>query len=50
VYLPELKIALEYQGEQHFRPIPFFGGEAGFIETQKRDRRKRKKSKDNISE
>ncbi len=47
VYLPELKIALEYQGEQHFRPIPFFGGEAGFIETQKRDRRKRKLSEDN---
>lgn len=24
VYIPELKIALEYQGEQHFVPIPFF--------------------------
>lgn len=47
VYLPELKIALEYQGDQHFRPISFFGGEAGFIETQKRDRCKRKLSEDN---
>ena len=47
VYLPELKIALEYQGDQHFRPIPLFGGEAGFIETQKRDKRKRRLSEDN---
>jgi len=47
VYMPELKVALEYQGEQHFKPIPFFGGEVGFIETQKRDKRKRKLSEDN---
>ena len=47
VYMPELGIALEYQGDQHFRPIDFFGGEAGFIETQKRDKRKRSLSEEN---
>jgi hypothetical protein len=41
VYLPDLKIALEYQGEQHFRAIPYFGGEEGLLRTQERDRRKR---------
>ena len=35
------------QPDQHFRPIPLFGGEAGFIETQKRDKRKRRLSEDN---
>ena len=47
VYMPELGIAIEYQGDQHFRPIDFFGGEAGFIETQKRDKRKRSLSEEN---
>lgn len=41
VYLPDLKIALEYQGEQHFRAIPYFGGEEGLLRTQERDKRKR---------
>ena len=37
-------IALEYQGEQHFRPIDFFGGEKAFLQNQKRDEKKRKLS------
>ena len=28
---------IEYDGKQHFEPVDFFGGEKGFIETQKRD-------------
>lgn len=47
VYLPDLKVALEYQGEQHFRPIDFFGGEEGFLATQERDRRKKEISENN---
>lgn len=39
-YLPESNICIEYDGEQHFKAIDFFGGEEGFIETQKRDKDK----------
>lgn len=36
-YLPVDKIAIEYDGEQHFRPVNIFGGEEQFILTQARD-------------
>lgn len=36
-YLPEYHIAIECQGEQHFRPIDFFGGEEYFDEIKRRD-------------
>lgn len=42
VWIPALRVGLEYQGEQHDRPIDFFGGEEGFVATQRRDERKRK--------
>jgi hypothetical protein len=29
-YLPDYNICIEYDGEQHFRPIELFGGEGGF--------------------
>ncbi|WP_394277260.1 hypothetical protein [Luteococcus sp.] len=41
VYLPELHLALEYQGLQHDHPVAFFGGEQDFAATQRRDARKR---------
>jgi hypothetical protein len=40
IFLPDRNVALEYQGEQHFAPIDFFGGWDGLHRTQKRDRRK----------
>ena len=40
VYILELKVAIEYQGEQHFKPVDIFGGEQHFVEQQKRDRLK----------
>ncbi|WP_312126265.1 hypothetical protein [Brevundimonas sp.] len=40
IYLPSRKIAIEYQGAQHDRPIQFFGGEEAFKRTVQRDRRK----------
>lgn len=40
IYLPDYNIAIEYQGIQHFKPIDYFGGEQGFLNTQKRDERK----------
>nr|MCR5791394.1 hypothetical protein [Lachnospiraceae bacterium] len=44
IYIPKYMIALEYQGDQHFRPIDFFGGEKAFLQNQKRDEKKRKLS------
>lgn len=47
IYFPKFKIALEYQGEQHNRPIDYFGGEEKFKENQARDQRKKKISLEN---
>jgi len=41
IWIPELKIGIEYHGTQHDKPIDFFGGEKSFLENQKRDERKR---------
>lgn len=41
IFIPELKLAIEYQGAQHFRPIKFFGGEKAFRKIQESDRRKK---------
>jgi hypothetical protein len=40
IFLPEYNIAIEYQGEQHFKPVSIFGGEIGFNKTLERDKRK----------
>ena len=42
VYLPEIALAIEHQGEQHYSPIKAFGGEHAFRRTQERDERKRR--------
>ena len=39
--------AIEFDGEQHFRPVSWFGGNQGFINTQNRDKRKNKYCKTN---
>ena len=41
IYFPELALAIEHQGEQHYYPIEVFGGEQAFVKTQERDERKR---------
>lgn len=40
VFIPEVSIAVEYMGRQHYEPVEFFGGDAGFKDLQDRDRRK----------
>lgn len=40
-YLPEYNVAIEYQGEQHFKPVKYFGGEKRFIDRKERDNRKK---------
>ena len=47
IYLPELNLAIEHQGEQHYRPIDIFGGVEGYARTRARDARKRKLSQEN---
>lgn len=40
-YLTDYNIAIEYQGEQHYRPIEKFGGEKEFSEIKERDEKKK---------
>jgi len=42
VYVPELSLAIEYQGQQHYMPVDIFGGEEGFKKTKVRDTIKKK--------
>lgn len=42
LFIPDLKLAIEYQGEQHFMPIELFGGEEGFKTRKESDERKKK--------
>lgn len=46
-YLPEYNLLIEYNGEQHYRPIDRFGGEKNFIEQQDRDKLKIQYAKNN---
>ena len=47
IWIPELRCAIEYQGQQHDKPVDFFGGERAFKANQKRDLEKKKKAKQN---
>ena len=52
VLVPELKLAIEYDGEQHFMPVKFGGvsterAEENLKKCQRRDRDKNKKIKNN---
>jgi len=40
IYIIEKKIALEYQGVQHFRSVDYFGGQVALNKTKIRDKRK----------
>ncbi|MEM4675931.1 MAG: hypothetical protein QXM12_06550 [Nitrososphaerota archaeon] len=47
VYVPALKLAVEYQGEQHYKPVERFGGIEGFRRTRERDLEKARLSREN---
>lgn len=47
VFFPEISLAIEYQGKQHFEPIDFFGGEEAFKKNQERDSRKSRLCEEN---
>jgi very-short-patch-repair endonuclease len=40
-YIPKVNLLIEFHGEQHYRPVSIFGGEAGYKKTVKRDKVKR---------
>lgn len=44
-YLPDYNKLIERQGQQHERPVEFFGGEKAFKKQQEHDRRKREYAK-----
>jgi hypothetical protein len=41
IYFPNERVAVEFQGEQHFKPVALFGGEESFAAQQEHDKRKR---------
>lgn len=47
VYVPALRLAVEYQGIQHFEPVECFGGEEGLRRTRERDELKARLSQQN---
>ena len=46
-YLPDYNVGVECQGEQHFFPVKYFGGEKTFKKTLERDKRKKKLCEEN---
>ena len=47
IYFPELHLAVEYQGQQHFHPIKAWGGESALRSLQERDQRKQRLCREN---
>jgi len=47
IYIPELNIAIEYQGQQHYKPVEYFGGQEAFEQNKLRDKLKADKCKEN---
>lgn len=47
IYIEDVRLAIEYNGKQHYEPIVFFGGEKGLEINQKRDKIKRKRCIEN---
>jgi len=41
IFIPEIKLAIEYQGQQHFEPFPHLGGEAGLKKRILNDEKKK---------
>lgn len=47
IFIPDRDVAIEYQGEQHDRPIAFFGGDEAYKKNVERDRVKLAKCRRN---
>jgi hypothetical protein len=42
IFIPEKRVALEYQGDQHERPVEYFGGQESFEKNKIRDDKKKR--------
>lgn len=42
IYIPSKKTAIEYQGEQHYRPVDIFGGRREYRRQMRLDRNKKR--------
>ena len=40
IFIPELKLGIEYQGEQHYKPVEQFGGKKALNRQKIRDKLK----------
>lgn len=40
IYIPSKNVAIEYQGEQHYKPVHIYGGKKGFRQQQRFDKKK----------
>lgn len=47
IYVPDRDLAIEYMGEQHFRPVEFFGGEEALRKRKTLDKRKAQLCREN---
>lgn len=47
IYIPSKKVAIEYQGEQHYRPVHIYGGKRGYREQKVLDKKKIRLCKEN---
>jgi hypothetical protein len=41
IYMPDLELAIEYQGQQHYKPVEIFGGIKALEKTKEMDERKK---------
>lgn len=46
-YIPSKNLLIEYQGEQHYKPVEVFGGEKAFITQQEHDKQKKEYAEKN---
>ena len=47
IYIPSMNVGIEYQGQQHYEPVKFFGGESSHSYQQERDQIKLEKCRNN---
>ena len=45
--MPSMKLAIEYQGIQHYQALDFFGGEEAFKQREQLDKQKKRKCRSN---
>lgn len=47
IFVPDLNLAIEYMGKQHYEPIEHFGGEESFQKQKQNDKKKLEKCREN---